>query len=246
MSTLTFEFSPVVGGRLEFEHLIAQCGALMDLLDCTEPGGKWSLAHWGYSSPATVVIEPQEPDVSDGSGFLTVLNTIVVQHRVPMDLDRNGRSKFEKVMANARRVRTVVYNHSGRISITEETRSPLEDEYQGKTESMGSVKGRLQGINTHDRQEIRIYPMAGPTVVECKIAREMIQQAGAAIDRYVVVTGKKIYRPGEMFPHRIEVSSIELLPENPPTWEDLRGIAPGMTGGRPSEEYVRDLRDAEE
>ena len=245
MSALTLEFSPAVGNRLDFDHLIAQCRALLDLLDCTEPGGKWSVAQLSYSSPAKVVIEPQDPEKADGSTFLSVLNSIVGEHRVPVQLDHNGRSKFQKVLGNANRVRTVVSNPYRRVSITEEASFPLEGEYRGKTVSIGRVKGRLQGINTHGKEEIRIYPMAGPAVVECKIPQEMIQQAGAAIDRYVVVTGKKIYRSGEVFPHRIEVSDMQVL-ETPPTWEDLRGSAPGMTGGKPSEEYVRELRDAGE
>ena len=238
-----------MGNRLEFADLIGQCNALLGSLRSIEPEGKWDVANITCSSPARFDIASQEPSKYDGSKFLETWQSLVLEGRIPPDIDRSSLPKHQRVLKLARKISTTIQNHRFEpIKITQNTTFPSIDEfiYQDAVVSVGSVKGKLESINIHNKQVIGIYPSAGPNVVECNISKAMIQEAGKAIDHFVIVTGKKYYKSREVFPHRIDVTKIDILDENYLTWGRLRGTTPGITEGRPSEEYIRELRDAEE
>ena len=67
-----------------------------------------------------------------------------------------------------------------------------------------------------------------------------------ALKKYVTVHGLMGYRIGNPFPISITVERFEINPpeQELPTLASLRGLAPDLTGGLSSEEYIRQLRDA--
>lgn len=68
------------------------------------------------------------------------------------------------------------------------------------------------------------------------------------IGREVRAKGKLTYRSRENFPAYIQVQELEILPpdEDLPSIMEIKGIAPNLTGGKSSEEFIRGLRDGEE
>ena len=81
----------------------------------------------------------------------------------------------------------------------------------------------------------------------CSFSPDKIEEAREALGRKIRVLGELTYPKGNDFPKDVRVQTIEFLPEDDdlPSLTDLRGIAPDITGDLSSEEFVRNLRDAE-
>jgi hypothetical protein len=73
----------------------------------------------------------------------------------------------------------------------------------------------------------------------------MKSEAIAVIDKYVTVFGTIKYRHKSIYPYEIDVDYIESPPptETLPNLSELKGMAPDLTQGLSSEEYVRKKRD---
>ena len=80
----------------------------------------------------------------------------------------------------------------------------------------------------------------------CKFTPENEDKALRAVKKTIGVTGLLYYKEGTYFPHTIDVTEIDFLPPDSELAKlsGLRGIAPDMTDGMRSEDYVRKLRDA--
>ncbi len=75
----------------------------------------------------------------------------------------------------------------------------------------------------------------------------MKEAAIGAVGQFIEVHGIIHYKAVSTFPHQIDVKKLEVLPdeEGLPSIFDLKGIAPGLTGGLSSEEFAQGLKDAE-
>jgi hypothetical protein len=73
------------------------------------------------------------------------------------------------------------------------------------------------------------------------------EAAIGAVGQFIEVHGIIHYKAVSTFPHQIDVKKLEVLPdeEELPSIFDLKGIAPGLTGGLSSEEFAQGLKDAE-
>ncbi|MGR3913927.1 MAG: hypothetical protein OD918_05290 [Gammaproteobacteria bacterium] len=74
---------------------------------------------------------------------------------------------------------------------------------------------------------------------------DLAADAQKALGRHVSVSGRCFYRHDESRPYKMDVRKMEVSSPGaqPPSFEDIRGIAPDMTGGKSSEDFVRELRD---
>lgn len=111
--------------------------------------------------------------------------------------------------------------------------------------SEGSVKGRLERLNVHNRFEFVIYPPIPGYSVTCTFRDELYEQIHQAVRKNVTVNGTLHYRPGRPFPDRVQVKSIEVHPpdEQLPKLADLRGAWKGCLGGHSSVEFIQANRD---
>lgn len=125
-----------------------------------------------------------------------------------------------------------------------------------ETEMCGvtTVSGLAEMLDLRPQKRIKlmIHPDIGAGVV-LRLDRnhaEAEKKALQAIGKYVTVTGDARYRlDAENFqrPYRIDSApeQIEILKSNDKDWREfkkLRGAFPGLTGGKDSVEYVRELR----
>jgi hypothetical protein len=115
--------------------------------------------------------------------------------------------------------------------------------------SAGSLTGFLEAVNVHKENKFFIYPPVGPKKVECVFKHdELFEKVREGIEKYVNVVGTLFYKSKGLHPYKIRVEKIEIYPpENKlPSLMSLRGIAPGLTGGKDSVAFVREQREAEE
>ena len=117
---------------------------------------------------------------------------------------------------------------------------PLPDEREA-----GTVSGMMELVNLHNPQNtFRLYPDIGPNQINCRFTSGLFEDVKRGLGKYVEVAGEVFYRYGEKFTYRVDVEEIEVPDQTEaPTFEGLRGIAPNATGGIPSEEFVRELRN---
>jgi hypothetical protein len=115
----------------------------------------------------------------------------------------------------------------------------------GVVRARGTVKGRIEKINVHDRHEFTLYTPIGEVAVLCTFNGELFETVQRAIKRTVTVHGALLYRTGSPYPDRAEVETIEVHPadDDLPTLAALRGAMPGATGDKTAVEYVRAVRD---
>ena len=114
---------------------------------------------------------------------------------------------------------------------------------------LGSVSGKVEAVNVHGNKPVFfLYPVSGPFKVRCRFEPSLLlDDLREAIDRHTTVYGMLDYEVGEPFPVEVVVERVEVSPPDTelPTLRSLIGIAPDLTGGIDSVEYVRGLRDAE-
>ncbi len=121
------------------------------------------------------------------------------------------------------------------------------DELIGTTiPSEGTVKGRLERLNVHNRFEFVIYPPIPGYSVRCVFQDDLYEQIHRAIRTNVTVSGTLHYRPGTPFPDWVQVKSVEVHPpdEQLPKLADLRGSWKGCLGERNAIQFIQANRDA--
>lgn len=112
---------------------------------------------------------------------------------------------------------------------------------------ISTIDGKLEQINIHNNANtFKIYPsLPGVTSVSCKFPQDLLEHVQGALGSFVSVSGECFYRPDAPFPYKITVQEMRALPPSSelPSLSELRGIAPEATGGKSSEQFVRELRD---
>jgi hypothetical protein len=113
------------------------------------------------------------------------------------------------------------------------------------TRSKGTVKGRIERLNVHDRHEFALYPPIGDAVVTCTFTDEQFEEVKRAIKQNVTVSGVLYYRGDSAYPERVQAEKIEIHPadEKLPTLGSLRGLMPEATGGKPVVEFLQTIRN---
>ncbi|MCX7428504.1 MAG: hypothetical protein NTW96_23120 [Planctomycetia bacterium] len=111
--------------------------------------------------------------------------------------------------------------------------------------SEGSVRGVLERVNVHNRNEFVLYPPLPGYSVSCSFPDSMLEQVRRAIKSNVTVWGRLHFQPDAPFPHQVHASRMEIHPPDDelPTFSDLRGTAKECTGTLTSVAFVRAVRD---
>ena len=123
-------------------------------------------------------------------------------------------------------------------------RARLEEARNLEVHAINTVDGKLEHINIHGKNnQFKIYDLGH--AISCYFSKDLLSSVQGALGRHVVVSGECVYRPQVAFPYKLNVQKIRKLPKagKLPSLSDLRGIAPNATGGKSSEDFVRELRD---
>lgn len=127
------------------------------------------------------------------------------------------------------------------IQMTIEFRRQIADIIGPEETAWGTMTGRLEALNLHQRNLFHLYPPIGPTRVTCIFDREVREDVKRAVDHYVQAAGLIHYRQRAQFPDRMSrVYSVEILDDDPsrPKLSELRGIVPDLTGGIDTRDFV--------
>jgi hypothetical protein len=134
------------------------------------------------------------------------------------------------------------------IQVTKQFKAKINLEMAPENTHVGFIRGALEYINIHGGKKVfKIYPEIGPTKVTCFFPDELKETAIHAVGEFIEIHGIIHYKAVSTFPHQIDVKKLEVLPDENelPSILDLKGIAPNLTGGLSSEEFVHGLRDEE-
>lgn len=108
---------------------------------------------------------------------------------------------------------------------------------------IGSVVGRLERLNMHQRREAALWNELDQRSVVVTFAEEFYQRVHGALRQRVEVFGA-IVEDADGRPLRIRLQDLEVLAsdENLPTLSSLVGLMPDITGGATAEEYLEGNR----
>ena len=209
-----------------------------------------------HSSPAFIGCVPvsRGGDVPPSAIVNRIKETLdLTQERQTRGLSHPVLDSLEKLVNhNPNKIRTIEIqagdgdaDNAKRYRLDEEFKQNLREARRQEDRDISTVDGKLEQINIHkNANTFRIYTFASSSVV-CKFPKDMQNSVQSALGRFVSVRGECFYRPNARFPHKINAREMEILPpaEELPSLSDLQGIAPGATGGKSSEQFVRELRD---
>ena len=153
--------------------------------------------------------------------------------------EKLARIEIHAIAGDGKKVNVYVLN--------DECKEMLREARSSEDRVISTVSGKLEQINIHNDANIfRIYDSVPHAHhIDCKFPNELLESVPNGLGRFVSVWGECFYRPDAAAPYRVIVREMEILPPSNelPSLSDLRGIAPGATGGKSSEQFVRELRD---
>jgi len=239
--------------HLELSVLAAKIGQFRKFLaECAKELGKGDVAFrvvdLTHSSPSTIICEASESNAEIIGSIKKTLDTVnagrAEQLSPPVLSAFNALAKFSPNKIAAEEIR-VVADGGGAVVCKLGKNFPAALEYAQSTEEtcISTVDGKLEQVNIHgNTKQFKIYDL--DYVVECNFPDEMLEQVQNALGRYVEVYGDCWFRAGKGFPYKVNVERMEVFPPSDqlPSFEDIRGIAPDATGGKSSEDFVRELR----
>lgn len=248
-------------GHLELSVFLKQVSLFHKLLtgsvkNSEHKGVKFRVVSLSHSSPATVTCQGVGSDKRPSPVAISTVKKILnaVHKNKTNDLDNECLSVVEKLMVLSPKIA----RH--RISIAEEGSYDglvyeLDDEFRVKLSrardeehtDISTVGGILEAVNIHHQPyTFNIYDSGlGSAAIQCQFEDWRLEQVQDALGHNVYVRGRCFYRPNKSIPYKMtDISKIEKLPpaDELPSLTDIKGIAPGLTGGKASEDFVRESR----
>ena len=230
----------VVGKTLAILHDIER------RLPMDASGAEWKISAASLRSPLSITLECDTPGGDDiVREYLNVFEQAESSNKLPLD------RWSEEILENAKQIVSVLNDGVAQISIAAPGHSPISPTQRVAAsvdyvlapayEDQGTFEGRLETLSVHGRARFNIYDTLTKRKLECYIPVEKIEEAHAAFNKRVAVSGKVKYnRLNE--PIGILVENIRELRGGVRT-DTLKDI--DITGKQESGKYVRDLRNAE-
>lgn len=263
--TVQLKGDPMDNENLRLNDLINQLDAIRNTLShlerkIAEPDAspiQYRIVNLSHGSPATIVFDAI-PGTKGKDVSALVVDRFVdgiknIQHGIiPDDYDADILESFKKIGPRVQKK-----NHHKFVSLvsiaTDSNRVDVEQSLESKIDTLvgpdeivqGSICGTLELINIHAQANtFRIYPIIGPSKVDCHFKGSQLNNAIMGINRYVNVTGALRYKRRDKFPYAVNDAEVEVYPDEQelPSIFDLKGIAPNATGNLKSEDFISKLR----
>lgn len=224
--------------------------------DIGADGAVFDVVALSHSSPALICCVPASRSIGDIPPS-AIVNCVkekldLAQEKQTRKFSHPVLDSLEKLVNhNPKKIHTIEIqavdgddDNAKRYQLDEEFKQNLRDARSRESRDISTVDGKLEQINIHkNANTFKIYTFASPVI--CKFPKNLLSSVQGALGRFVSVSGECHYRPDADFPYKINVQEMEVLPptEELPSLFDIRGIAPGATGGKSSEQFVRELRE---
>lgn len=260
--TLIMEGSESDQGHLRFGVYLRQLQALsatLKQIDRAVTSQQKRTAYYrvidlSHSSPATIVVEavPLKPEFDYTEEITRRLfadfEAIKQKETLPDDFDSRHLESFKALLDPVGKTisSAILKSDDQDIVLDEVLKAQVDLLLAPRDYAQGSIQGVLEAINIHlDINKFRIYPEIGPKVIVCHFSESQKGEAVTSVGRFVRVVGRMTYPSVDRFPYRIEVETLEQMPDEQdiPHFLDMLGAAPDATGDQSSEDFVRELRD---
>ena len=126
-------------------------------------------------------------------------------------------------------------------------RTDLNVRTPAPTKSLGSVTGRIQTISRRRSLKFTLYELRSDAAVQCYLSGNQQELMREAWGRLACVRGMltRDFDSGRPLSVR-RITDIQVMADLPANrFEQARGVSPWIPGDAPSEEIIRELRDAE-
>jgi hypothetical protein len=203
------------------------------------------------NSPATIELEAfwrhdQRPLEIDR--YFSAVRSVFDRGEAPKELARavfDTLKEFVSVVGKGVR-ESVLQIGDQKIRIEHQARLRVESAIEPDYSVDGTIDGMLEAVNVHNnRNQFVLYPIIGPTRVNCYFPDEMLDEVRPVLGKYAIVTGTMKYRWREKFPFEARATQLEQVSESDqPYLPDVIGLAPQATGGECSENFVKEIRSA--
>lgn len=203
------------------------------------------------NSPATIELEAfwrQDQRPLEIDRYFSAVRSVFERGEAPKELTRavfDTLKEFVGVIGKGVR-ESVLEIGEQQIRIEHQARLHVEEAIEPDYSVDGTVDGMLEAVNIHgNRNQFVLYPVIGPTRVNCYFPDDMLDQVRPVLGNYAIVSGMMKYHWREKFPFEARATKLETVSEiDQPYMPDLIGIAPEATGGQRSEEFVKEIRSA--
>lgn len=204
-------------------------------------------AAWAIA-PQTRVSVP-EKNLAIVSGFIQSLSSLEQQSSIrPRGL---GDEALAKIRNCARKTTNLDYilevgtpQKRDAVSVGAAVETRVSYWLDAPRTTIGSIEGHLEMLQVHDKErpQFAVWDRSGQRIT-CYFNGDILNEVITAVCKRVRVKGH-IRRRRSGIPQSVAVKSIRVLPEpnNLPTIEEMTGI---VALGMRSDQYVRELRDAE-
>jgi hypothetical protein len=211
---------------------------------------RWIIADLRLGSPATVVLRGQSrPETRDfgpevARAYLRGLTQLEKQGTCPPYFTEEAL----RAAATLSRIRfrpegsIMVMVGSEEVTLTERVAANVRELAAQRFTTMGSVEGTLEMVTLHGQNYFRVYDAVHGLGVQCMFSPQDLEKVRAGLGKRVCASGRMaVNRRGDKLAVRIEKLCIFPPEDQLPKPRELRGLARGMTEGRSSEDYVREL-----
>ncbi|OPX22704.1 MAG: hypothetical protein B1H03_03720 [Planctomycetales bacterium 4484_113] len=168
--------------------------------------------------------------------------------KAPADYDQELISKHKRLArAVPKKVSRLEFSSGDKnVEVSEALLAQIEKVLAQEVIEQGHVEGRVELLNVHGEPSFfAIYPLVGPDRIRCKFKSELFDKIKEAMAKYAIVYGKLHFRKEQPFAHEVDAEEIEIPDlEKLPSMKSLRGIAPDLTRGIESSEFVRRIRES--
>jgi|SRR5579862_1370494 len=261
--TLILKGSERDGGDVRLDEFVDELNALKNALVNTERIISklekatlfYKVIDLKHESPATITLEamPINPEIdyseSTLGSFFNNLNYINTFKKIPEGLDMTSVEAYRNlgIRRKPHIEEIIIRNGSRQYSIGRHFDQNIvqaigKDEYED-----GSIVGKLDSVNVHNRNRFFVYPEVGASKIECFFSDELRQKVKDALYRKIEVVGKLRYKTWDKFPYGISATDLNVYPEDEElcTFSELLGVAPDATGGLTVNEFIDKIRNEE-
>lgn len=236
----------------DFRHLFNNLAECLQRAESVVTGGERNKIHFrvaqlhaGSGAITLEAVPPRHgPDFREAVVELFKDTVNRLQHGTQTDprLSPQDLKSFRDLMASPRGTKEVWLDGTKMIN-----RHPanIDEILEGSLPSEGSVKGFLEKINVHNRNECVLFTPLQNDPIFCTFPEELFASVRDALRRNVAVTGTLFYHPDKVFPVRVHAKSIVVMPpdDSLPKLKDLKGLFKDNPNGMSAVDFVRSIRD---
>jgi len=242
-----------------FRDAITNLSGLLDSLQRSKgfPPVEWVIVDLQLGSNVATVAPEDEKDYEIGDAVINLaldgIHQMSISGELPPSFDEptlGYLNRLARVVASEPRDYQLTLRNGKRgVSIVPDIHYLSERWLKGSLphEDYGSVEGVLKMVTLAGGSYFNVYeqlPDGSERPIECRFNRERLNEVREAVGERVAVFGHLTYDRWERV-RRVRVEDLLVFPKGNQltSLEDIARDPIDLTGGRPSEEYVRSLRD---